>query len=51
VLIVGYINYEQSNLAPVEEIGAPVAVADIQGTLPQQFPQGIFLRNGKFFTL
>ncbi|KAG6608091.1 Carotenoid 9,10(9',10')-cleavage dioxygenase, partial [Cucurbita argyrosperma subsp. sororia] len=36
----------QTNLAPVEEIGAPVAVADIQGTLPQQFPQGIFLRNG-----
>ncbi|CAK9325498.1 unnamed protein product [Citrullus colocynthis] len=36
----------QSNFAPVEEIGAAVAVTNIQGTLPQEFPQGIYLRNG-----
>ncbi|XP_038896611.1 carotenoid 9,10(9',10')-cleavage dioxygenase 1-like [Benincasa hispida] len=36
----------QSNFAPVEEMGAAVDVTNIQGTLPQEFPQGIYLRNG-----
>lgn len=41
-------NWEQSNLAPVEEMGAAVAVTTVEGTIPQEFSEGIYIRNGEF---
>ncbi|KAK4709386.1 hypothetical protein R3W88_030311 [Solanum pinnatisectum] len=36
----------QSNFAPVEEIGEAVRVAIIQGKIPDDFPEGVYIRNG-----
>ncbi|KAK7282983.1 hypothetical protein RIF29_12148 [Crotalaria pallida] len=36
----------QRNFAPVEEIGEAVPVTNIQGQIPQDFPQGVYIRNG-----
>ncbi|XP_008466060.2 carotenoid 9,10(9',10')-cleavage dioxygenase 1-like [Cucumis melo] len=36
----------QINFAPVEEMGSAVTVTNIQGTLPQDFPHGVYIRNG-----
>ncbi|XP_039165723.1 carotenoid 9,10(9',10')-cleavage dioxygenase 1 [Eucalyptus grandis] len=36
----------QKNFAPVQEIGEAVEVACLEGELPADFPQGVFVRNG-----
>nr|XP_019066509.1 carotenoid 9,10(9',10')-cleavage dioxygenase 1-like [Solanum lycopersicum] len=36
----------QSNFAPVEEIGEAVRVTTIQGKIPNDFPEGVYIRNG-----
>ncbi|KAL3500581.1 hypothetical protein ACH5RR_039674 [Cinchona calisaya] len=36
----------QGNFAPVEEIGGRVAVATIEGKIPHNFPEGVYIRNG-----
>ncbi|PHT28432.1 hypothetical protein CQW23_31945 [Capsicum baccatum] len=36
----------QSNFAPVEEIGEVVRVTTIQGKIPDDFPKGVYIRNG-----
>ncbi|KAF8400858.1 hypothetical protein HHK36_014161 [Tetracentron sinense] len=36
----------QRNFAPVEEIGEAVQVASIEGKIPVDFPDGIYIRNG-----
>nr|XP_043613814.1 carotenoid 9,10(9',10')-cleavage dioxygenase 1-like [Erigeron canadensis] len=36
----------QSNFGPVEEMGEPVNVNDIQGTIPNGFTEGVYIRNG-----
>ncbi|MCD7469516.1 hypothetical protein HAX54_008616 [Datura stramonium] len=36
----------QSNFAPVEEIGEAVRVTEIQGEIPDDFPEGVYIRNG-----
>ncbi|KAH0715635.1 hypothetical protein KY284_008540 [Solanum tuberosum] len=39
-------NQSQSNFAPVEEIGEAVRVTTIQGEIPNDFPEGVYIRNG-----
>ncbi|KAJ8644831.1 hypothetical protein MRB53_006579 [Persea americana] len=36
----------QSNFAPVEEIGEAVKITSIEGEIPNDFPEGIYIRNG-----
>ncbi|XP_060208322.1 carotenoid 9,10(9',10')-cleavage dioxygenase 1-like isoform X1 [Lycium barbarum] len=36
----------QSNFAPVEEIGEAVQVSTVQGKIPDDFPEGVYIRNG-----
>ncbi|KAI3791989.1 hypothetical protein L2E82_05857 [Cichorium intybus] len=36
----------QSNFAPVEEMGEAVCIHDVQGTIPNGFPEGVYVRNG-----
>ncbi|KAL5558680.1 hypothetical protein UlMin_034891 [Ulmus minor] len=36
----------QSNLAPVDELGEPVVIANIEGNIPHNFPAGVYVRNG-----
>ncbi|XP_057737840.1 carotenoid 9,10(9',10')-cleavage dioxygenase-like [Arachis stenosperma] len=36
----------QSNFAPVEEIGEPILITDIEGEIPKGFPEGVYIRNG-----
>ncbi|CAN4119234.1 unnamed protein product [Withania somnifera] len=36
----------QSNFAPVEEIGEAVTVTQIEGEIPIDFPEGVYVRNG-----
>ncbi|GMN39973.1 hypothetical protein TIFTF001_009195 [Ficus carica] len=36
----------QSNYAPVDELGGPVVVSNIEGNIPDHFPQGVYIRNG-----
>ncbi|XP_048133966.1 carotenoid 9,10(9',10')-cleavage dioxygenase 1-like [Rhodamnia argentea] len=36
----------QKNFAPVQEIGEAVEVACLEGQLPADFPEGVFIRNG-----
>ncbi|XP_048133967.1 carotenoid 9,10(9',10')-cleavage dioxygenase 1-like [Rhodamnia argentea] len=36
----------QKNFAPVQEIGEAVEVACLEGDLPADFPEGVFVRNG-----
>ncbi|XP_058075665.1 carotenoid 9,10(9',10')-cleavage dioxygenase 1-like [Magnolia sinica] len=35
-----------SNFAPVEEIGRAVQISSIEGDIPIDFPEGIYIRNG-----
>jgi hypothetical protein len=37
----------QGNFAPVEEIGEIREISDIAGEIPADFPEGVYLRNGK----
>ncbi|KAL3746754.1 hypothetical protein ACJRO7_015656 [Eucalyptus globulus] len=36
----------QKNFAPVQELGEAVEVACLEGELPADFPEGVFVRNG-----
>ncbi|CAJ1973892.1 unnamed protein product [Sphenostylis stenocarpa] len=36
----------QSNFAPVEELGEAIFVTSIQGRIPDDFPEGVYIRNG-----
>ncbi|XP_073129568.1 carotenoid 9,10(9',10')-cleavage dioxygenase 1-like isoform X2 [Henckelia pumila] len=36
----------QSNFAPVEETGEAVSLLAIQGSIPDDFPEGVYIRNG-----
>nr|XP_043639848.1 carotenoid 9,10(9',10')-cleavage dioxygenase 1-like [Erigeron canadensis] len=36
----------QANFAPVDEIGGPVKVNCSHGEIPEDFPEGVFVRNG-----
>ncbi|PHT28433.1 hypothetical protein CQW23_31946 [Capsicum baccatum] len=36
----------QSNFAPVEEIGEAVIVTEIEGKILDDFPEGVYIRNG-----
>lgn len=36
----------QSNFDPVDEIGEAVHVDDVQGMIPDGFPEGVYIRNG-----
>ncbi|KAJ0481159.1 putative 9-cis-epoxycarotenoid dioxygenase [Helianthus annuus] len=36
----------QSNFGPVEEIGEAIYINDLQGTIPSDFPDGVYIRNG-----
>ncbi|KAJ1377579.1 hypothetical protein SESBI_48749 [Sesbania bispinosa] len=38
----------QSNFGPVEEIGEaiPITNNNIQGQIPNHFPEGVYIRNG-----
>ncbi|KAG9153535.1 hypothetical protein Leryth_008485 [Lithospermum erythrorhizon] len=36
----------QSNFAPVEEIGETVDLFEVEGEIPDDFPQGVYIRNG-----
>lgn len=39
----------QSNFAPVEEVAEAVDVTEsINGKIPDDFPVGVYIRNGKF---
>lgn len=42
----GFIIWTQSNFAPIEELGESVCVDDIQGRIPNDFPEGVYVRNG-----
>ncbi|KAH6783803.1 hypothetical protein C2S52_008762 [Perilla frutescens var. hirtella] len=34
------------NFGPVEEIGEPVNVSIVEGRIPDDFPEGVYIRNG-----
>ncbi|XP_071727781.1 carotenoid 9,10(9',10')-cleavage dioxygenase 1-like [Rutidosis leptorrhynchoides] len=36
----------QSNFAPVEEIGEAFYIDEVQGNIPYDFPEGVYIRNG-----
>lgn len=36
----------QSNFAPVDEIGEAVEIYQIEGAIPEDFPEGVYIRNG-----
>ncbi|CAI9784894.1 unnamed protein product [Fraxinus pennsylvanica] len=36
----------QSNFAPVEELGEAIRVTSIEGRIPDDFPEGVYIRNG-----
>ncbi|KAK7282982.1 hypothetical protein RIF29_12147 [Crotalaria pallida] len=36
----------QSNYAPVEELGATMVITNILGQIPDDFPEGVYIRNG-----
>ncbi|KAK4419960.1 Carotenoid 9,10(9',10')-cleavage dioxygenase 1 [Sesamum alatum] len=36
----------QSNFAPVDEIGQPVQATLVHGSIPRDFPEGVYIRNG-----
>uniref|UniRef100_A0A7N2N4Y6 Uncharacterized protein n=1 Tax=Quercus lobata TaxID=97700 RepID=A0A7N2N4Y6_QUELO len=36
----------QSNFAPVDELKETLLITDIEGKIPDSFPEGVFVRNG-----
>ncbi|XP_048548927.1 carotenoid 9,10(9',10')-cleavage dioxygenase-like isoform X1 [Triticum urartu] len=36
----------ESNFAPVDEIGGSVEILQIEGEIPKDFPEGVYIRNG-----
>ena len=41
----------QSNFAPVEEIGQITNILRIEGAIPEDFPEGVYIRNGNSLSL
>jgi len=41
----------QSNFAPVDEIGEAIEIHQIEGAIPEDFPEGVYIRNGDRFCL
>ncbi|KAK9170351.1 hypothetical protein Syun_002491 [Stephania yunnanensis] len=39
----------QGNFAPVDEIGEAVVISNIEGQIPMNFPEGVYIRNGPNF--
>ncbi|KAA8525261.1 hypothetical protein F0562_007116 [Nyssa sinensis] len=37
---------QQSNFAPVEEMGEAILVTNAEGKIPDDFPEGVYIRNG-----
>jgi carotenoid cleavage dioxygenase-like enzyme len=46
ILIVS--NYLQSNFAPVDELKEALLITNIEGTIPDNFPEGVYIRNGLY---
>ncbi|KAJ6382826.1 hypothetical protein OIU77_031284 [Salix suchowensis] len=36
----------QSNFLPVDELNEPLVITSIEGKIPDDFPEGVFIRNG-----
>ncbi|KAF9662257.1 hypothetical protein SADUNF_Sadunf18G0034300 [Salix dunnii] len=36
----------QSNFAPVDELNEPLTITSIEGKVPHDFPEGVYIRNG-----
>lgn len=36
----------ESNFAPVDEVGERIKIMEIEGTIPADFPEGVYIRNG-----
>ncbi|WVZ18496.1 hypothetical protein V8G54_005818 [Vigna mungo] len=36
----------QTNFAPVEELKEAMDISDIEGHMPDNFPEGVYIRNG-----
>ena len=36
----------QGNFQPINEIGEAVLLKDVQGNVPADFPEGVYIRNG-----
>ncbi|KAH7524180.1 hypothetical protein FEM48_Zijuj06G0091800 [Ziziphus jujuba var. spinosa] len=36
----------QGNFAPVDELGESVVITNIEGNIPDNFPEGVYIRNG-----
>ena len=41
----------QSNFAPVDEVGEGIEIHQIEGAIPEDFPEGVYIRNGDRFSL
>ncbi|CAN6181933.1 unnamed protein product [Urochloa humidicola] len=40
------LNPSESNFAPVDEIGESIKIYQIEGAIPEDFPEGVYIRNG-----
>ncbi|CAB4297046.1 unnamed protein product [Prunus armeniaca] len=41
----------QSNFGPVDELGGEVVItSSIRGKIPDDFPEGVYIRNGQYLT-
>uniref|UniRef100_A0A2N9FPS3 Uncharacterized protein n=1 Tax=Fagus sylvatica TaxID=28930 RepID=A0A2N9FPS3_FAGSY len=38
----------QSNFAPVDELKEALLITNIEGTIPDNFPEGVYIRNGLY---
>uniref|UniRef100_A0A8I6WPC1 Uncharacterized protein n=1 Tax=Hordeum vulgare subsp. vulgare TaxID=112509 RepID=A0A8I6WPC1_HORVV len=36
----------ESNFAPVDEIGGSIEILQLEGNIPEDFPEGVYIRNG-----
>ena len=41
-------NLLQGNFAPIHEIGEAMILTSIEGEIPKDFPEGVYIRNGVF---
>lgn len=40
---------QQNNFGPVEEIGKAIRVSNVRSRIPDDFPKGVYIRNGRHF--
>lgn len=40
-------NLLQGNFQPVDEIGEVILLNDLSGEVPEDFPEGVYIRNGE----